>query len=113
MAMTNAQRQQRYRDKRTRERNDAVTRALVPLRADLVTAVAAPQAIPAMVSEAATVDLEALRRDIIEWTKLQSTLNRAKARQRSFAVRSEIARYLFLIITAAFYVLLACAAIGI
>src|SRR5262249_47201894 len=115
MAMTNAERQQRYRDKRTRERTDAVTRALVPLRADPVTpaTVAAPQAMPAMVSEAARVDLEALRRDIIEWTKLQATLNHAEARQRSFVFRSEIARYIFLIITAAFYVLLACAAIGI
>ena len=66
-----------------------------------------------MASEAAPVDLEALHRDIREWTELQSTLNRAKAHQRSFAVRSEIARYILLIITAACYVLVACAALGI
>jgi len=66
-----------------------------------------------MASEAAPADLAALHRDLIEWTELQSILNNAKARQRSFEIRSEIARYIFLIITAAFYVLLACAAIGI
>ena len=58
------------------------------------------------------VDLVQLKRDIKEWTALQNSIDRLKIRQRHFDIRSEIARYIFLFITATFYVLLACAAIG-
>jgi len=114
MAMTNAERQQRYRDRVKRDRADAVTRALVPSRADFVTpaTVAAPQAIPAMVSEAAPVDLEALHRDIMEWIKLQATVNNAEAQDRKIRRRDRIAQLTLLIIAVGFYALIAYSAIN-
>jgi hypothetical protein len=60
-----------------------------------------------------SVDLVQLRRDIREWTALQIKIDRLRNAERNFRIRSEIARYIFLIITAACYVLLACAAIRI
>jgi hypothetical protein len=58
-------------------------------------------------------DLVQLKRELKEWTALQIKIDKLEKRYRRFAIRSEIARYIFLIITAAFYVLLACAAIRI
>lgn len=60
-----------------------------------------------------STDLIQLRRDIKEWTLLQHKIDRLKHAQRNFHIRSEIARYIFLALTAAFYVLFACAALHI
>jgi hypothetical protein len=69
--------------------------------------------VPPVAPTTTTVNLFQLRRDILECRKLQRKINKLEVRQQRFAIRSEIARYIFLIITAAFYVLLACAAIRI
>ena len=119
MAMSNAERQQRYRDKRTRERNDAVTRALVTVLPRNVTAVTPnadaiaqdEQVSSSAVAPIGRVDLEALRRDIREWTTLQSTLNRAKGRAKRIEIKDRITNMILLAIAVSFYGLIAYSAI--
>jgi hypothetical protein len=46
------------------------------------------------------------------WTTLPDRAECQRQRERRFRIRSEIARYAFLIVTAAFYILLTCAALN-
>src|SRR5262245_12081 len=152
MAMSNAERQQRWRDKQKRESRDAVSRCLVTSVTAPVTANdATSQTATSTASEVALqspanghqfanrdavplregpsvenspapaatrigpVDLEALRRDIREWTELQSTLNRAKARAKNrdkrIEVKDRILNMILLAIAVSFYGLIAYSAI--
>jgi len=63
--------------------------------------------------QSTTVDLVQLRRDIKEWTKLQLKINRHPNAERNFRIRSEIGRWICLLLTLGALALVVCAALNI